>query len=338
MSTKKLSKLTDEQVKSLPTYVDKWVKIGLSTTTIDFDKSVECIKEIYKIGGLTPPKFFIGPVNGPYEGAVVEQILKDFLTKKVEFKSDTDLNKKVLVELDNRIKRGVDSKISLSNQVYGFQEYWLSYYDFFKTECKLEMLDISSYIELSKNCGWWTPLANIAIIQHKPLAIHRDDRNRLHNPTGPSVYYRCNTDGSESKNNVYAVHGVRVKKSVIDKQFSVEDIDSEQNVEIRRVMIDVYGADKYILDSKATLVHQDDFGTLYSKPLNGDEPLMMVKVVNSTEEPDGTFKDYWLRVDPKAYGGIKTAHAAVASTWRNKSDKNKMKFDKPEDYYCDIQT
>ena len=34
----------------------------------------------------------------------------------------------------------------------------------------------------------------------------------------------------------------------------------------------------------------------------------MVKVVNSTPEADGSFKDYWLRVPPT----ITTAHAAVA--------------------------
>jgi hypothetical protein len=37
----------------------------------------------------------------------------------------------------------------------------------------------------------------------------------------------------------------------------------------------------------------------------------MVKLRNSTREPDGSFKPYWLRVDPRC----ETAHAAVAWTW-----------------------
>jgi hypothetical protein len=47
---------------------------------------------------------------------------------------------------------------------------------------------------------------------------------------------------------------------------------------------------------------------------------MMVKVVNSTQEPDGTFKDYFIRVDPNAYGGLKTARQAIASTWRDEDN------------------
>ena len=37
----------------------------------------------------------------------------------------------------------------------------------------------------------------------------------------------------------------------------------------------------------------------------------MVKVVNSTPEPDGSFKDYFLRVPPD----MQTAHQAVAWTF-----------------------
>lgn len=47
-------------------------------------------------------------------------------------------------------------------------------------------------------------------------------------------------------------------------------------------------------------------------------------------------KDYFIRCDPKAYGGLKTAHAAVASTWRNADGS--MLFEKPEDYNCEIES
>ncbi len=46
------------------------------------------------------------------------------------------------------------------------------------------------------------------------------------------------------------------------------------------------------------VVHQDDFGTLYRYFLHGRD-LLMVKVVNSTPEPDGSFKDYFLSVHPE---------------------------------------
>jgi hypothetical protein len=92
-------------------------------------------------------------------------------------------------------------------------------------------------------------------------------------------------------------------------------------------MVEQYvgGMGKYILDSRAEVVHQDDFGTLYRKKVKDDEDIWMVHVVCPS-----TKREYFLGVDPNAYGGLKTARAAVASTWRN--NDGSMAFAKPCDY------
>lgn len=61
---------------------------------------------------------------------------------------------------------------------------------------------------------------------------------------------------------------------------------------------------------KGQKLHVDDFGTLWRIPLPGDEPLVMVEVVNSTPEPDGSWHTYWLRVPPT----MATAKQAVLWT------------------------
>jgi hypothetical protein len=43
----------------------------------------------------------------------------------------------------------------------------------------------------------------------------------------------------------------------------------------------------------------------------GDEPIVMIEVVNRTRDPDGGFKRYWLRVPPT----VQTAREAVAWTF-----------------------
>ena len=48
----------------------------------------------------------------------------------------------------------------------------------------------------------------------------------------------------------------------------------------------------------ARKIAQDGFGSLWRFENFDGEPLVMVCVRNSTPEPDGTFKDYWLRVPP----------------------------------------
>lgn len=45
--------------------------------------------------------------------------------------------------------------------------------------------------------------------------------------------------------------------------------------------------------------------------LDQDEPLVMVEVTNSTQEPDGTWKSYMLRVPPT----VQTCQQAVAWTF-----------------------
>lgn len=105
---------------------------------------------------------------------------------------------------------------------------------------------------------------------------------------------------------------------------------SEPNVELRRRLIEQYGWREFMLDASAAKINEDDFGTLYRLELNNDHPLTMVKVVNSTPEADGSFKDYYLMVDSQlrpmwiddetdevAFGEPQelTARNAVASTF-----------------------
>jgi len=332
----KLTKLSPEQIAKFADYADKWVKIGTDTNETDMISAVLYIKEAYQAAGLNPPSYFVGPVAGPYEAAVAESIVNSHAKKKTVFSSASDFNDRIMREVEEYIEKGSkDFNYTISNQIFGYQEYWLSYYDYFAVECGIDLQKIDPLIKLASVCGWWTPLTDVAIIQHKPSLIARDDRNRLHSTEGPAVRFRSK---SQSLSDVYCVHGVRVNKKIIDRDFKTKDIDNQKNVEVRRVMIDLYGKDKYIIDSGAEIVHQDDFGTLYRKEMLDDEPLMMVKVVNSTVEPDGTFKDYFIRVDEKCYGGLKTARAAVASTWRNNDAERSLVFKNPEDYDPDIET
>ena len=81
-------------------------------------------------------------------------------------------------------------------------------------------------------------------------------------------------------------------------------------------------------------MHTDDFGTLYRKEQAGDEPIYAVNVICPT-----TGREYFIGIDPKAYGGRagKEAKAAVASTWRDDETKE-LVFAAPEEYCWDQHT
>jgi hypothetical protein len=95
-------------------------------------------------------------------------------------------------------------------------------------------------------------------------------------------------------------HGMRVPAQIIKAPatITVAQIEAEANAEVRRVMIQRYGMARYLSDSGAKQISETERGTLYRKELAGDEPIVMVKVRNSTPEPDGSVKDYFLRVPP----------------------------------------
>lgn len=113
--------------------------------------------------------------------------------------------------------------------------------------------------------------------------------------------------------NLYFWHGVLVPAFVVVRPdwITVKHIETEDNAEVRRVMIERYGQARYLVDAGAISIHADDWGTLYRKEIPNDEPMVMVKVVNSTPESDHTFKDYFLRVPPT----MERARQAVAWTF-----------------------
>jgi hypothetical protein len=158
---------------------------------------------------------------------------------------------------------------------------------------------------VAERAHWWWPFENVAIVCERPTQLHLDDRGRLHHGDGPALAYR---DGFV----LNRWRGVTIPAEFAQtlKTLTPETIRKEVNAELRRIMFEHYGYDRYIVDSGAEPVQQDEAGKLWRVVLANDEPITMVEVVNSTAEPDGTFNTYWLRVPPQT----RTAKEAVAWT------------------------
>lgn len=84
---------------------------------------------------------------------------------------------------------------------------------------------------------------------------------------------------------------------------TIKDIEDQSNSETKRILIELYGSAKYLIDSGLTPIQKDDWGTLYDVGTH-----RVVHLLNSTEEPDGGRREYWIEC-PKE---CDTAHAAVA--------------------------
>jgi hypothetical protein len=192
-------------------------------------------------------------------------------------------------------------------------------------------------------CCWYPHQGFILACEH-PREIHLEPipagrsgltgsqrQHRLHRGSGPAAVWE---DGW----GVYAVHGCVVPGWIIEHPgtISVRDIEAQANAEVRRVMLDSFGWARYIADSHAVIVDQVPVdhvihglrgARLLRKELPGEpEPLVYLEMLNSTPEPDGTFRRYLERIDPKAYGGDagRLCHAAMASRWHSRDDAGRL--------------
>lgn len=78
---------------------------------------------------------------------------------------------------------------------------------------------------------------------------------------------------------------------------SAEFIANERNIEVRNALIRRLGTEQYVKMIGARAVAKDDWGWLYRATIPGSTvEFAAVRVINSTAEPDGTYKEYWLRV------------------------------------------
>jgi len=165
---------------------------------------------------------------------------------------------------------------------------------------------LDGLVQVAHNAGCWWPFRDVAVLTERPTRLCLDDDGQLHAARGPAIVY---PDGWA----IWAWHGVRVPRWVIDnpERLTVARIQAQKRIDVRRAMIDRYGLRRYVQDAGALKIATDEYGTLWRCPLLGDEPLVMVEVCNATPEPDGSFRNYWLRVPPD----VRTPREAIAWTF-----------------------
>lgn len=229
---------------------------------------------------------------------------------------------------------------------YGLSAQWCSLTaaaTFFRDICGLDDPNTLKLLSLNEaivsSCGWTWWQKDVCVISDRPESIHRDQEGRLHNASGPAMKYR---DGWS----IYAYHGVRVPEFVIThpESIAIDNIKDQSNAEIRRVMIERYGYERYIADANMTLVDNCDethpLKGLRTAKLFNDGDITILDMLNSTPEPDGSVRRYIVPIDPNAYDGraAKECLAAMASTWRKRSDPESLYFPTPEDYAPMLET
>lgn len=156
-------------------------------------------------------------------------------------------------------------------------------------------------------------LTNVAIVTERPQWIAARGTTRRVAVDGPLLTWR---DGFT----IRARQGLIVPTWLDEapEKVGVADIENETNVELRRLLLETMGAERYLKESGAVRIAEDETGVLWQRRIPDRrrvwprlQPITFVEVVNGTPEPDGSFRRYFLRVPPE----MRTAREAVAWTY-----------------------
>jgi len=182
------------------------------------------------------------------------------------------------------------------NELYGQSETWLCFYEFMEW-CGAEGLESTHGLQrLAKACGWWLPCNGVAFVADRPTEIHVDSEGRLHSHETAAIKF---SDGWQ----YWASHGMQLPMWIIEspEKITAEKIQNERNVEIRRVMIELFGFENLLDALNAQEVDRNPdphVGTLWMIEQEDDEDIYLLEMRNSTPEPDGSWKTYVIRVPP----------------------------------------
>ncbi len=265
--------------------------------------------------------------------------LGDQLEDKLEDKLGDQLRDKLGGQFRDQPKR---PKLECINTWFGgqFDNYWLCFYNYIQEVLNVKLDSITKqkfdlFTSICEEVNLFYPYKDICILSKKPIAIRRDSANRLHSVNSLALEFKGGTG-------IYAINGVRVPEFIIKSPeiITSELIDKESNAEVRRVMINIFGQEKYLVSGKYEVLDtdKDQYGRprrLLRKKLTGDEDIVKVEVINSSPELDNTYKTYYLPVHPelrplinpekRIFGAPQkmTCHNAVASTFGERGEDYK---------------
>lgn len=334
---RKLKSLTEKQLGLLAVVRGEWLRVALSTRT-DWRDVRQLVAALYSALGLQPPNSVI-TFDSPREGLLAAaRTTAGFTSKPHNIRDEvrTRMRQQIISAVRGKVRDEVRACVhqelrqqvrqlrdqiqaqllsefphlffKLDDAAFGLHDApWLATCDFFSRIGVEGLSPALPWMALARaGAGWWWPFGSVAIVTAAPSVLKRDAENRLHCEFGPALAY---PDGWA----IWAIHGVSIgKKVVTDPQgLGVEEIVHEPDLAVRRVMLERFGYERFVCRAGLKPVQADHFGRLYRLDPRRTEPIAFVEVLNSTPEPNGSRRRYFLCVPPT----MRSAHQAVAWTF-----------------------
>ena len=261
--------LTADEQKDMIQWRADWLAHGLSTERADWERVTHGVNGLYRILGKGAPIIFRcqSPLQANLEASIIQTIgaCGDNLRDNLRDNLGDNLRDNLWDNLGNNLGANLGANLWANlrdNLEYHDTYMWgacdsyvIAYYGFAeKIGCKFAELD-SERLRLWEDttyCGWLICYENICFISDRAITINKDSQGRLHCEDGPALAY---SDGYA----LWMIHGHPVPANAITdpKSITLDQISKEQNAETRRILIERFGASRYLTESGATLVDHD---------------------------------------------------------------------------------
>lgn len=282
-----IDSISNEKWEELVRHREQCIKIGSATEPADWAKAEEAITKLYRKMDWNSPITF-HRVASP----------------------------KAAQEL---MKEQFGAKETVDTNLWGCMDiYWIGYLQFLASidgveadQDKLELLEV--WGDIANSISWWYVVDETTCIMcDRPAEVHWNDSGVLHCETDMAVKFR---DGW----GLYSYEGVRIPKNksfiiTNPEQITVETINSEENAEIKRIMSQQMGINKFLDESGAEVVHMD-MVKVYEE---GGEETMPRALVRDKEGrqflvgTDGsTMRIYYMEVSPETTTCVE-AHNSIS--------------------------
>lgn len=305
-----INQLTPEQEAYLPVFREECRQKALLTESIDKEKAVVAVNNLYTINGFEKPVIIFG--RSPAECLEYYNAVRYILKQEIDIEICEENKDEMLymAKQDENYKK--DFRVPSMWFLGAWDYYWIGFYMFaqhigvkFNNQERLNY-----YKDYIDNAGIMYAYENIAFVSDRPEEFHFNKEQLLHNEHGPSIKFR---DGYS----VYSWNGTKIPEKWITEGVDVTTALTWENAEERRCACEIIGWAKVLEDPSLNpkIIDEDlpHIGTLIQVDLPEAPEQWILKYKCGTHR--------WLAeiVNDKSYNTALKANAG-GNGWRGEGD------------------
>lgn len=248
-----IKSLTPEQIKLAEQIRDEWIG-RLGNMTLDREKAAKGINFMYKEAGLSLPKriiYMVSPLSMQYAYHVLNELPEEALEWD-NLQEHIEEKVAALLAVNAKVKY---QSMSCKGSVLDW--YWVAFSDFFQ-RIGVELTDkFNTFRDYCCLSGAYDYLLydKVAIVCEHPIHISWEqmtDRLIVSDREKAAIRWR---DGFS----IYKIDNILVPEKVVldPKSLTIEEIQSETNMELQRIMIEQYGTGEYVSQLDAKVIDVD---------------------------------------------------------------------------------